>query len=76
MGEPNKQDKKEIRRKQKKNIFYKRKNYKKAPFSDVHAQLYWALVLGQIACAYALGIAGSAFNHAKLALNINDTWLG
>lgn len=42
MGEPNKQDKKEIRRKQKKNIFYKRKNYKKAPFSDVHAQLYWA----------------------------------
>lgn len=32
MGEPNKQDKKEIRRKQKKNIFYKRKNYKKAPF--------------------------------------------
>lgn len=76
MGEQNQQSKTEIKRKQKKNIFYKRKSYKKAPFSDVHAQLYWALVLGQIACAYALGIAGNAFNHAKAFLSINDTWLG
>lgn len=32
------------------------KNYKDAPFSKVHSQIYWAMNIGQIACAYALNV--------------------
>lgn len=53
-----------------------KKSFKQAPFSQVHAHIYWALVLGQFTCAYTLGIAGEAFAEAQHSLNLTDTWLG
>lgn len=54
----------------------RRRSFKEAPFSRVHASIYWAVVLGQIACAYSLGIAGTAFSEAQQSLHFSDTWLG
>lgn len=52
------------------------KNYKDAPFSKVHFQIYWAMNIGQIACAYALNVAGIAFGNAQQELGINNFILG
>ena len=35
-------------------------NYKEAPYSKFHKMLFLCAVLGQIACGFALGIAGTA----------------
>lgn len=47
-------------------------SYKKAPISSVHHKVYLAIVLGQIACGYTLGISGSALNQT----NLSDFWSG
>ena len=39
-----------------------KKNYNEAPFAKFHLVLYICIVLGQIACGYALGIVHSASN--------------
>ncbi|WP_310663295.1 MFS transporter, partial [Lactobacillus jensenii] len=52
------------------------KNYKDAPFSKVHSQIYWAMNIGQIACAYALNVAGIAFGNGQHQLGINNFLLG
>lgn len=52
------------------------KNFKKAPFLKLHALIYIAIVLGQFACGYTLGIAGTAFGNAQTQLGFSDTWLG
>lgn len=38
---------------------YTKKNYKKAPLKAVHFRVLFAIILGQIACGYALGISGT-----------------
>lgn len=51
-------------------------NYKNAPLSKVHKQIFWCYVLGQISCGYALGIAGTAVTQATEYLNLNSFWVG
>lgn len=63
-----------MRDKQQKHIT--KKNYKKAPISDVHIRVYLAVVLGQIACGYALGISGTALSEATKYIQISDFWTG
>ena len=52
------------------------KSYKKAPFKQVHFRILLALVLGQIACGYALGIAGIGFSQAQKVMGFSDLWIG
>lgn len=52
------------------------KNYKEAPFSKFHLKLYICTILGQIACGYALGIAGTAVTQAQDKLGLNAFWIG
>ncbi len=52
------------------------KNYKKAPLTKFHSKLYLCAVLGQIACGYALGIAGTAVTQAQDKLALNAFWVG
>ena len=40
-------------------------NYKEAPYSKFHKMLFLCAVLGQIACGFALGIAGTAVTEGK-----------
>lgn len=54
----------------------KKKDYKKAPLSSVHLRIYLALIFGQAACGYALGISGTALSEATNYININDFWVG
>lgn len=53
-----------------------KKDYKKAPISSIHLRLYLAIILGQIACGYALGISGTALAEAQHVIQINGTWQG
>lgn len=53
-----------------------KKNYKEAPFSRFHMMLYIPVILGQIACGYALGIAGTAVTQAQGELGLNAFWVG
>lgn len=53
-----------------------KKNYKKAPLMPIHARVYVAVILGQIACGYALGISGTALSNAANYIKINDFWTG
>ena len=55
---------------------YTKKNYKTAPLSSIHLRIYLALVFGQIACGFALGISGTALAQASNYININDFWTG
>ncbi|MBB1079527.1 MFS transporter [Limosilactobacillus sp. STM2_1] len=55
---------------------YTKKNYKKAPLSSIHLRIYLALILGQIACGFALGISGTALSQATNYISINDFWVG
>ncbi|MBD5805749.1 MFS transporter [Limosilactobacillus walteri] len=55
---------------------YTKKNYKKAPLSSIHFRIYFALVFGQIACGFALGISGTALSQATNYIDINDFWVG
>lgn len=51
-------------------------NYKEAPNSKFHKTLFLCAFLGQIACGYALGIAGTAVTQAKDILGLNAFWIG
>lgn len=51
-------------------------NFKTAPLLPVHAEVYGAILLGQVACGYTLGVAGTAFASAQSQLGFSDTWLG
>ena len=53
-----------------------KKDYKKAPFTKFHMMLYVCTVLGQIACGYALGIAGTAVTQAQDKLGLSTFWVG
>ncbi len=52
------------------------KNYKEAPVTKFHLSLYTCIVLGQIACGYALGIAGTAVTQAQDKLGLSTFWVG
>ena len=53
-----------------------KKNYKEAPVTQFHKMIYICSILGQIACGYALGIAGNAVTAATDVLNLNTFWVG
>ncbi len=53
-----------------------KKNYKEAPISRFHKMIYICSILGQIACGYALGIAGTAVTQAQTILHLNTFWVG
>lgn len=53
-----------------------KKNYKKAPLMPIHRRVFIAIVLGQIACGFALGISGTALTNAGKYIQINDFWTG
>lgn len=53
-----------------------KKNYKKAPLMPIHMRVFVAVVLGQIACGFALGISGTALSNAARYLIISDLWTG
>lgn len=55
---------------------YTKKDYKKAPLSAVHLKIYLTLILGQIACGYALGVIGTGMAKAQEAMTISDFWVG
>ena len=54
----------------------KEMNYKEAPYSKFHKMLFLCAVLGQIACGFALGIAGTAVTEGKADLGLNTFWVG
>lgn len=51
-----------------------KKNYKRSPLMPVHLQVIIAVILGQIACGYALGISGTALSNAAIYIEISDLW--
>ena len=51
-------------------------NYKEAPNTRFHRTLFICAFLGQIACGYALGIAGTAVTQAQDELGLNAFWVG
>jgi putative MFS transporter len=51
-------------------------DYKDAPMVKVDWQIFIGFFLGQIACSYTLGVAGTALNRAQNILNINSFWMG
>lgn len=53
-----------------------KKNYKKAPLMPIHMRVLVAVILGQIACGYSLGISGTALSLAAKYIQINDLWTG
>ena len=53
-----------------------KKNYKRAPLMPVHLRVMIAVILGQIACGYALGISGTALSNAAKYIEISDLWTG
>ena len=54
----------------------KKKSYKKAPLMPIHSRIFVAIVLGQIACGFALGISGTALSNAAQYIQISDFWTG
>lgn len=53
-----------------------KKDYKKAPVSRAHLGMFLALILGQIACGYALGISGTGLAQAQTYIHLNNLWVG
>lgn len=53
-----------------------KQNYKKAPLSKVHLRVLIAIILGQIACGFSLGISGTTLTNASKYIQINDFWTG
>lgn len=53
-----------------------KRNYKDAPLFKIHKRIFICFVLGQISCAYALGIAGTAVTQAIEPLNLSSSWVG
>lgn len=56
--------------------FKEKKSYKKAPLMSIHRRVMMAVVLGQIACGYSLGISGTALSNAAKYIKISDFWTG
>lgn len=56
--------------------FFKKKNYKRAPLMPIHIRVLVAVILGQIACGYSLGISGTALSQAQKYTTISDFWTG
>lgn len=56
--------------------FHKQKNYKTSEFQDTHTIVYFSIILGQIACGFALGISGSALEQASNVMPISEFWMG
>ena len=54
----------------------KKKSYKKAPLMPIHIRIFVAIILGQIACGFALGISGTALSNAVQYINISDFCTG
>lgn len=52
------------------------KNFKKAPLMPIHLRVFIAVILGQIACGFALGITGTALTNASKYIEISDFWTG
>lgn len=52
------------------------KSYTEAALSPVHKRVFTCVVLGQVACGYALGIAGTAITKATSPLNLSSFWVG
>lgn len=57
-------------------IIKTKKNYKRAPLMPVHLRVLIAVILGQIACGYSLGISGTALSNAAKYIQISDLWTG
>lgn len=51
-------------------------SYKSAPFMTIHKKVFICMLLGQMACSYALGIAGTALTQASEPLGLNSFWMG
>lgn len=49
---------------------------KRAPIKKVHLKVLLAIILGQMACGYALGISGTALSEAQNYIHISDFWVG
>ena len=58
------------------NTIKEKKNYKKAPLMPIHLRVFTAVVLGQIACGFSLGISGTALSSASKYITISDLWTG
>ena len=43
---------------------------------SIHLRVFIAVVLGQIACGFALGISGTALSNASKYIQISDLWTG
>ncbi|MEO1771550.1 MFS transporter [Candidatus Enterococcus ferrettii] len=51
-------------------------SYKLAPLMTIHKKVFLCMLLGQMACSYALGIAGTALTQASGPLGLNSFWIG
>lgn len=51
-------------------------SYKNAPLMSIHKKVFLCMLLGQMACSYALGIAGTALAQASGPLGLNSFWMG
>lgn len=58
------------------NTIKEKKNYKKAPLMPIHLRVFTAVLLGQIACGFSLGISGTALSSASKYITISDLWTG
>lgn len=47
-----------------------------APLMTFHKKVFLCFILGQIACGYTLGIAGTGLAQAGSALHLNSFWMG
>ena len=65
-----------IQEKKREKFIKNKKNYKRAPLMTVHLRVMMAVILGQIACGYSLGISGTALSNAAKYINISDFWAG
>lgn len=59
-----------------KDLTRKKQNFKQAERSPIHYSVFIAIILGQIACGYALGISGEALTIAQNVVHLSDAWVG
>lgn len=51
-------------------------SYKDSSLKAIHKKVFLCMLLGQMACSYALGIAGTALTQASEPLGLNSFWMG
>ncbi|WP_270325781.1 MFS transporter [Enterococcus malodoratus] len=51
-------------------------SYKDSSLKTIHKKVFLCMLLGQMACSYALGIAGTALTQASEPLGLNSFWMG